>query len=73
MNLPSSPSAGSIVSVKDYAGTFDNNNLTVGRGGSNIEGSAADKVLSDESQAVTFIYVDSTKGWIVTGKLYFLH
>ena len=65
MNLPSSPSAGNIVSVKDYAGTFDNNNLTVGRGGSNIEGQASDKVLSDESQAVTFVYVDATKGWLV--------
>ena len=69
MNLPSSPSAGNIVSVKDYAGTFDTNNLTVGRGGSNIEGQASDKVLSDESQAVTFIYVDSTKGWLITNDM----
>ena len=69
MNLPSSPSAGNIVSVKDYTGTFDTNNLTVGRGGSNIEGQASDKVLSDESQAVTFIYVDSTKGWLITNDM----
>ena len=30
MTLPSSPSAGDIVSVKDYANTFDTNALTIG-------------------------------------------
>ena len=29
MTLPASPSAGDIVAVKDYANTFDTNNLTV--------------------------------------------
>ena len=38
MNLPSSPSAGDIVAIKDYAGTFASNNLTIGRGGSNMNG-----------------------------------
>jgi hypothetical protein len=65
MNLPSSPSAGDIVSVKDYANTFDSNALTVGRGGSNIGGVAADVVLSAEGTSVTFVYVDATKGWLV--------
>jgi hypothetical protein len=65
MNLPSSPSAGSIVSVKDYANTFDTNNLTVGRGGSNIGGLAQDAALATEGVAVTFVYVDATKGWLV--------
>jgi len=65
MNLPSSPSAGSIVSVKDYANTFDSNALTVGRGGSNIGGSAQDASLATEGVAVTFVYVDATKGWLV--------
>jgi len=65
MNLPSSPSAGNIVSVKDYANTFDSNALTVGRGGSNIGGSASDVVLSAEGTSVTFVYVDATKGWLV--------
>jgi len=65
MNLPSSPSAGSIVSVKDYANTFDSNALTVGRGGSNIGGLAQDAALATEGVAVTFVYVDATKGWLV--------
>ena len=33
VTLPSSPSAGDIVAFKDYAGTWDSNNVTVGRGG----------------------------------------
>ena len=67
VNLPSSPSAGNIVAVSDYAKTFSTNNLTVGRGGSNIEGSASDLVLDATGLAMTFVYVDGTKGWKVVG------
>jgi len=67
MTLPSSPSAGNIVAVSDYAKTFDTNHLTIGRGGSNIEGSAADLILDAEGLAMTFVYADSTKGWKVVG------
>ena len=67
VNLPSSPSAGNIVAVSDYANTFASNNLTVGRGGSNIEGAASDLVLDATGLAMTFVYVDATKGWKVVG------
>jgi hypothetical protein len=67
MTLPASPSAGNIVSVKDYAGTFDNNNLTVGRNGSNFNGgSAFDPTFDGEGAFLTFIYADATKGWLIT-------
>jgi hypothetical protein len=66
VNLPSSPSAGAVVAVADYANTFDTANLTIGRGGSNIEGEASDFVCNQEGVAITFVYVDATKGWIVT-------
>jgi len=66
VNLPSSPSAGNIVSVKDYANSFDTQNLTIGRGGSNIGGLAQDAILSTEGTAITLVYVDATKGWLVT-------
>ena len=69
VNLPSSPSVGDIVAVKDYAGTFDTNNLTLGRGGSNIEGQAADKVLETESLSITFVYADATKGWLAVNDM----
>ena len=64
--LPSSPSAGDIVALKDYAGTFATNTLTLGRGGSNINGTASDFTLTTNGVAITVVYVDGTKGWLVT-------
>ena len=66
VNLPSSPSAGAVVAVADYANTFDTANLTIGRGGSNIEGEASDFICNVEGAAITLVYVDATKGWITT-------
>tara|TARA_R100001440_G_scaffold20636_1_gene34301 strand:+ start:595 stop:1893 length:1299 start_codon:yes stop_codon:yes gene_type:complete len=63
MNLPSSPSAGDIVSFKDYARTFGSNSLTVGRGGSNMDGVAADTTFETTGLTGTLIYMDATKGW----------
>jgi len=67
MTLPATPSAGDIVSVKDYAGTFATNNLTIARNGSNLDGNAGDKVVSTNFQNFTMVYVDGTQGWIATG------
>jgi len=65
-NLPAG-SAGAIVSLADYAGTWQTNNLTVSPNGSEkIGGINADVVLNTEGQSVTFVYVDSTQGWINT-------
>jgi hypothetical protein len=65
-NLPAG-SAGAIVSVADYAGTWQNNALTVSPNGTDkIGGVNADVVLNTEGQSVTFIFVDSTQGWINT-------
>ena len=66
--LPASPSAGDIVGFKDYAQTWNSNNVTVGRNGSNIEGTAGDATLDAKAQAVTFVYVDSTKGWLLVNE-----
>ena len=63
-NLPAG-SAGAIVAFSDYARTFNSNNLTISPNGSNKIGGTNDTVILDvEGQAVTFVYVDSTKGWI---------
>tara|TARA_Y100001937_G_scaffold125672_1_gene192998 strand:- start:26 stop:1528 length:1503 start_codon:yes stop_codon:yes gene_type:complete len=66
VTLPASPSSGDIVALKDYANTFDTANLTIGRNGSNIGGAAQDAVLATEGLAVTLVYSDATKGWLVT-------
>ena len=66
VNLPAG-AAGSIVSVKDYAGTFDTYACTLAPNGSEkIGGQALDSLLNAEGIAVTLVYIDSTQGWLVT-------
>ena len=66
--LPASPSLGDEVTFIDYAGTFDTNNLTVGRNSQPIMGSAADLTVSIERAGLTLVYVDSTQGWLLKDK-----
>src|SRR5210317_671386 len=64
VNLPAG-SAGAIVSLADYAATWQTNNLTVSPNGTDKIGSVnADLNLNTEGQSVTFVYVDSTQGWV---------
>ena len=66
VNLPAG-SAGAIVSLADYAATWQTNNLTVSPNGSDkMGGLNADVTLNTEGQSVTFVFVDSTQGWINT-------
>ena len=66
MNLPAGV-AGAIVSVADYAATFQTTNLTVVPNGTDKIGSVnSNVVLNTEGQSVTFVFVDSTQGWINT-------
>jgi hypothetical protein len=60
-------SPGAVVAVKDYAKTWDTNNcIIISNGSEKIGGSTNNAVLSTEGLAVTFIYIDSTQGWLVT-------
>jgi hypothetical protein len=66
MNLPAGV-AGAIVSVADYAATFQTTNLTVVPNGTDKIGSLnQNATLNVEGQSVTFVFVDSTQGWINT-------
>jgi len=64
VTLPSSPSVGDIIAVKDYARTFVCNPVTLNRNGSNMCGNAANTTLSTSGSSTTLIYADSTKGWL---------
>jgi len=67
LTLPTSPSAGDIVGLKDYNGNFATANLTIGRGGSKINGAdAADVVIKTAGAAIFLVYVDATQGWLAT-------
>ena len=66
LNLPAG-AAGSIISMADYAATWQTSNVTVTANGSEkIGGSTDDALLTTQGQSVTFVYVDSTQGWINT-------
>jgi hypothetical protein len=71
VTLPSAPSAGAIVALSDYTGTWSTNNITVGRNSSNINGSATNLTLNTNDTTATLIYVDAIEGWRVidTGSL----
>ena len=63
-NLPAG-SAGAIVAFSDYARNFSTYNLTISPNGSEkIGGIASNVSLNVDGQAATFVYVDSTKGWV---------
>tara|TARA_R100001463_G_scaffold13523_1_gene36380 strand:+ start:1232 stop:2548 length:1317 start_codon:yes stop_codon:yes gene_type:complete len=66
VNLPAG-TAGAVVAVKDYANTFDSNNLTIAANGSDkIGGNTTDVTLSAAGIAVTLVFTDATRGWLVT-------
>ena len=66
--LPGSASQGDEINFIDYAGTFDTNNLTIGRNSHKIQGSAADLTVSVERAGFALVYVDSTQGWLLKDK-----
>ena len=67
LTLPSSPSAGNIVGLKDYNGNFGTANLTIGRNSQPINGAnAADPLISTNGASIFLVYVDASQGWVAT-------
>ena len=66
--LPASATIGNEVSIIDYAGTADTNNITVGRNSSPIMGEGEDLTIAIERAGITLVYVDSTQGWLLKDK-----
>ena len=66
VTLPSSPSAGDIVSIADYAGTAATacKEININRGGSKFQGTCNCGIINKERESVTLIYVDGTQGWV---------
>jgi hypothetical protein len=61
ITLPLSPSAGNevVIMVGNYTG------VVVARNGSNIMGLAENMTLDAAYAAITLIYVDATRGWVI--------
>jgi hypothetical protein len=63
VTLPATPSAGDIISIKDYARTAATNNISICRNGSKMDGVCASGSITTDGDSTTLIYVDGTKGW----------
>jgi len=66
VTFPASPTAGDVIALKDYANTFDTNNLTIDANGNKIQGSTTNFDITVEGANSQFIYVDATRGWVLT-------
>jgi len=76
LTLPASPNEGDFVIVSDAAAAFNTNNLTIGRNGNTIQGSATDLVCDIDQVSITLRYtggdwrvyatVGATDGSVVT-------
>lgn len=64
VTLPASATIGDIIHIKDYAGTFGTNNLTILRNGHNIQGITNDSLINTNRASISLFYIDSTKGWL---------
>ena len=66
VNLPAG-TAGAVVGFKDYRNTFNTSALTLVQNGSDkIGGSTVNATIDTQGIAVTLIFIDSTRGWLVT-------
>jgi hypothetical protein len=66
VTLPASPSVGDQVLLLDYAGTFATNNLTVNPNSLKIQTQTGNRIFATNRLALTFTYIDSTQGWVVS-------
>ena len=65
VTLPASPTAGQIITITDYAGTFATNNCTLNPNGNRIQSSTANSILNSSGESAGLVYIDATQGWIV--------
>jgi hypothetical protein len=63
VTLPATPTAGDIISIKDYARTAGTNAINFCRNGSKMDGVCASTGITTNGDSTTLIYVDGTKGW----------
>ena len=66
VTLPASPSVGDQIVIVDYAATFATNNLTVNPNGLKIQTQTGNRIFNTSRLALTFTYLDSTQGWILS-------
>lgn len=66
LTLPSSATLGDEIGIIDGTGNASSHQITVGRNGGNIQGSASDMIVNSDRAAFVMVYYNSTQGWILT-------
>jgi len=66
VTLPFGPTLGYTVQIKDATGTAATTNFTVSRNTEKIEGLAEDLIVNVNSASMTLVYVNATRGWVLT-------
>ena len=61
--LPVAPATGDEITIIDARGTFGSNNCIIDRNNKPINSGTSNLTLSTNGQALTLVYVDSTRGW----------
>ena len=59
---------GDTILIKDYAGKFATNKLTIQRNGHKIQGETNDIELSTNRTSVTLVFADSTRGFLFSSE-----
>ena len=63
INLPSSPNTGEYIQFIDASGSFDTNNLTLGRNGLKIMGLDENMTVATKNANFTLVYASASQGW----------
>ena len=61
VTLPASPSVGDVVVLKDYARTWNTNNVTTST--ALFDGTSITNTFSTNGLTITLVYMDDTRGW----------
>jgi hypothetical protein len=64
INLPTSPSVGDTIEIRDYAGTFGTNNVTLNTNGKKLGGILGNGSLDTNDTMTTIVYSGEDKGWL---------
>ncbi len=65
ITLPASGTLGDFVRILDVIGNAASNNITVGRNGHNIQGTAADLTIATNRAGIGLVYVNVAQGWVL--------
>jgi len=61
--LPATATFADTIIIKDYAGTFATNKLTIARNGHKIQGADNNSLIGTNRASIILVYVDVTRGW----------